>query len=191
MFDVAAGSAGLLLAAPVMALTAAAVWKDMGRPVIFKQKRGGYGGRVFEVLKFRTMKNATDASGQHLPDSKRLTPLGKFLRASSLDELPQLWNVVRGDMSIVGPRPFIAQYLPLYNARQRRRHEVRPGITGWAQINGRNGLSWEERFELDVWYVDHWSHLLDAKILVRTVGALVRRRGINAGADVTMSLFQG
>jgi len=151
MFDVAAGSAGLLLAAPVMALTAAAVWRDMGRPWISKQKRGGYGGRVFEVLKFRTMKNATDASGQPLPDSKRLTPLGKFLRASSLDELPQLWNVVRGDMSIVGPRPFIAQYLPLYNARQRRRHEVRPGITGWGQFNGGNGRSWEGRFGLDVW----------------------------------------
>jgi len=189
--DVALSASALAVVAPVIVGAAVVVYRDVGWPVIFRQKRGGLHGTVFEVLKFRTMRAAEDPQGRPLPDSERLTKIGKFLRASSLDELPQLWNVLRGDMSIVGPRPFIADYLPKYSTTQRRRHEVRPGITGWAQINGRNAISWDEKLELDVWYVAHWSLFLDLKILASTVSYLLARRDISADDHATMPLFEG
>jgi sugar transferase EpsL len=189
--DISVAAAGLAVAAPIMAVTAAVVRAAMGSPVLFRQVRPGRRGAPFEVIKFRTMKNVSDRSGRLLPDAERLTRTGRFLRASSLDELPQLWNVLRGDMSLVGPRPLLMQYLPRYNARQRRRHDVLPGITGWAQINGRNALSWEEKFELDVWYVDHWSPTLDLTILWRTCRLVLARRGVAAEGHVTMPEFQG
>ena len=189
--DVAVAAAGLGLTAPVMAVTAAVVRGTMGSPVLFRQQRPGRDGKPFEVVKFRTMRHATDAAGRALPDAERLTNVGRFLRAASLDELPQLWNVLRGDMSLVGPRPLLMQYLGRYNAHQRRRHEVLPGITGWAQVNGRNAVSWEERFDLDVWYVDNWSPILDLRILWRTCRQVLTRRGVSAEGHVTMPEFQG
>jgi lipopolysaccharide/colanic/teichoic acid biosynthesis glycosyltransferase len=174
-----------------MAGTALAIRFTMRGPVFFRQMRPGRGGKTFQLVKFRTMLDAWDADGEPLPDEQRLTPLGKFLRATSLDELPQLWNVLRGDMSLVGPRPLLVEYLPRYSAEQARRHEVLPGITGWAQVNGRNALGWEERFQLDVWYVDHWSLALDTRILALTILRVVQRQGISHEGDATMFKFLG
>ncbi|QMT34416.1 sugar transferase [Conchiformibius steedae DSM 2580] len=167
------------------------VKKNLGSPVLFRQTRPGLDGKPFEMLKFRTMRDAVDRDGNLLPDSERLTDFGTKLRASSLDELPELWNVLKGDMSLVGPRPLLMEYLPLYNDEQKRRHEVRPGITGWAQVNGRNAISWEEKFKLDVWYVDNQSLWLDMKILFLTVKKVLIKEGISAGNDVTMPKFMG
>ena len=189
--DVAVAGAGLALSAPILAATALVVRGTLGKPVLFRQRRPGREGKPFEVVKFRTMRDATDASGRTLPDAERLTTTGRVLRATSLDELPQLWNVLRGEMSLVGPRPLLMQYLPRYNSRQRRRHEVLPGITGWAQIHGRNAVTWAERFDLDVWYVENWSLALDLKVLWLTCRAVVARRGISADGHATMPEFQG
>tara|TARA_R110001592_G_scaffold63566_2_gene194755 strand:+ start:9679 stop:10179 length:501 start_codon:yes stop_codon:yes gene_type:complete len=163
----------------------------MGSPVLFRQVRPGRDGKPFYMIKFRTMKDALDAEGNPLPDSERLTAFGQFLRSSSLDELPELWNVLKGDMSLVGPRPLLMEYLPLYSLEQYRRHEVRPGVTGWAQVNGRNTLGWEDKFALDVWYVDNRSLWLDIKILFLTVKKVVVRDGISAEGEATMSKFAG
>ncbi|GAA4018262.1 sugar transferase [Deinococcus rubellus] len=163
----------------------------LGSPIFFSQQRPGLRGKPFTMYKFRTMRDATDTQGQPLPDSERLTPLGRFLRSSSLDELPELFNVLRGDMSLVGPRPLLMEYLPRYTPQQARRHEVRPGITGWAQVNGRNAISWEEKFNLDVWYVDNRSFALDLKILWLTVLKVFKREGINAVGEATMPVFSG
>jgi sugar transferase EpsL len=179
------------IATPVILLTAIVVLVTLGRPIFFYQPRGGLNGCTFNIWKFRSMTNERGADGQLLPDSRRLTKLGSFLRSTSLDELPCLWNLVRGDVSLVGPRPFIAQYLPLYNHRQMRRHNVRPGITGWAQINGRNALSWEEKFELDLWYVENHSLWLDLRILVMTLVRVIRRSDISAESHDTMPYFTG
>ncbi|HEU4729220.1 MAG TPA: sugar transferase [Kofleriaceae bacterium] len=191
LFDRTVAAAALVATAPVMAATAVAVAASMGRPVLFRQRRPGLHGQPFEIAKFRTMRDARDAHGALLPDGERLTAVGKFLRSTSLDELPQLWNVLRGELSLVGPRPLLMQYLPRYSAEQARRHDVLPGITGWAQIHGRNEVDWDTRFELDVWYVDHWSLLLDLKILAATVRTLVRREGINRRDHATMYEFMG
>jgi len=191
LFDVSAAAAGLLVLSPAIALTALAIRVRMGRPVLFRQIRPGLDGRPFELLKFRTMRDALDAEGLPLPDANRLTPLGSFLRASSLDELPQLWNVLRGDMSLVGPRPLLMEYLPLFTSEQARRHEVRPGITGWAQVNGRNAVSWERKFELDVWYVDNRTFLLDLRILGLTLLRAFRREGISQPGHATAERFRG
>lgn len=163
----------------------------LGSPIFFKQPRPGLKGKVFNIYKFRTMTNESDSNGALLPDSKRLTQFGKFLRSTSLDELPSLWSVLKGDMSLVGPRPLLVEYLPLYSERQRRRHEVKPGITGWAQINGRNAISWDQKFELDVWYVDNQSIWLDIKILWLTIKKVIDRDGIAAQGDATMPVFRG
>ncbi|KJJ99496.1 hypothetical protein UB44_15425 [Burkholderiaceae bacterium 26] len=168
-----------------------AIRRKLGSPVFFRQRRPGLHGEPFEMVKFRTMTDARGADGQLLPDAERLTPFGGFLRSTSLDELPELWNVVRGDMSLVGPRPLLMEYLPLYSAEQARRHEVRPGVTGWAQVNGRNALSWEDKFRLDVWYVDNNSLWLDIKILWLTVRKVLVREGISADGEATMSKFTG
>jgi lipopolysaccharide/colanic/teichoic acid biosynthesis glycosyltransferase len=189
--DRLAAGVGLLCFAPVMAVTALVVRFTMGRPILFRQVRPGLGGKTFQLLKFRTMLEAQDAEGNPLPDAQRLTPVGKFLRAVSLDELPQLWNVLRGDMSLVGPRPLLVEYLPRYSPEQARRHDVLPGITGWAQVNGRNALGWDERFRLDVWYVDNWSLALDARILALTFLRVVQRQGISHEGDATMFKFLG
>jgi sugar transferase EpsL len=175
---------------PVVAMLAAFVRVKLGTPVFFRQKRPGRDGRIFELVKFRTMTDARDAEGRLLPDAVRLTPFGKWLRATSLDELPELWNVLKGEMSLVGPRPLLVQYLERYSPEQRRRHEVPPGITGWAQINGRNALSWDEKFRLDVWYVDHRSLGLDLRILFLTLWKVVAREGISAAGDATMPEFR-
>lgn len=190
-FDVIASATALLILSPVIAIVAWQISRKMGSPVLFRQVRPGLGGKPFEMVKFRTMKDAVDAAGNPLPDSERLTPFGQFLRSSSLDELPELWNVLKGDMSLVGPRPLLMEYLPLYSPEQYRRHEVRPGVTGWAQINGRNSLSWDEKFKLDVWYVDNRSLWLDIKILFLTVKKVVVRDGISADGEATMSKFTG
>jgi lipopolysaccharide/colanic/teichoic acid biosynthesis glycosyltransferase len=189
--DRTAALAGLVVAAPVLAGAAVAVRATMGSPVLFRQKRPGRGERVFEIVKFRTMREATDAEGRALSDAERLTPVGRWLRATSVDELPQLWNVLRGDLSLVGPRPLLVRYLPRYSPEQRRRHEVMPGITGWAQIHGRNAISWEEKFALDVWYVEHWSLGLDARILLETVGRVLKRDGVSSDGHATMPEFEG
>ena len=189
--DVAVGASVLVLGAPVIAATAALVYADVGRPLLFRQDRVGLGGRIFQLKKFRTMRDAVDRDGRPLPDGERLTRIGRLLRASSLDELPQLINVLRGDMSLVGPRPLLVEYLPRYSAEQARRHEVVPGITGLAQVAGRNGLTWPEKFALDVFYVDHQSLALDLKILARTAFAVIKRDGISAAGQATMAAFQG
>lgn len=181
----------LVLTLPLQGVLAACIVWSMGTPVLFRQKRPGLGGRVFTVRKFRTMREAMGADGKPLPDSERLTSLGRFLRASSLDELPQLWSVVTGEMSLVGPRPLLVQYLDRYTPEQARRHEVKPGITGWAQVNGRNAVDWDRRLEMDVWYVDHWSLLLDLKILWMTVRKVLTRDGVTAPGEATVSEFQG
>ena len=163
----------------------------MGSPVLFRQTRPGRDGKPFEMIKFRTMRDAIDTDGRPLPDAERLTKLGRFLRSSSLDELPELWNVLKGEMSLVGPRPLLMEYLPLYSPKQARRHEVRPGVTGWAQVNGRNAISWDEKFALDVWYVDNRSLWLDMKIIWLTIRKVIKREGISAAGEATMSKFTG
>jgi lipopolysaccharide/colanic/teichoic acid biosynthesis glycosyltransferase len=181
----------LILVSPIIAIVALLIYLEMGSPIFFHQPRPGKNGRIFHFYKFRTMSNAVDANGQLLSDAQRLTALGKFLRQSSLDELPQLLNVIKGDMSFVGPRPLLVEYLSRYTPEQSRRHLVRPGITGWAQVNGRNSLQWEEKFGLDVWYVEHWNLLLDLRILLLTVVKVVKRDGIAHADHVTMEKFQG
>ncbi len=190
-FDIVVSAVVLLVASPVLLVLALLVRLNMGSPVLFRQTRPGLHALSFEMIKFRTMRNAVDGQGKPLDDAQRLTALGKFLRASSLDELPELWNVLKGDMSLVGPRPRLMEYLPLYTARQARRHEVRPGVTGWAQVNGRNALSWAEKFEHDVWYVEHQYFLLDLKILWLTVAAVFGRKGISSDGHATMPPFRG
>jgi len=191
VFDVVVSAIALVALAPVMGLIALAVWRTMGRPVLFRHVRPGLHGKPFVMYKFRTMRDLRDAEGKLLPDEARLTPFGRWLRATSLDELPELLNVLRGEMSLVGPRPLLMEYLERYTPEQARRHEVNPGITGWAQIHGRNNLSWEERFKLDVWYVDNWSLWLDLKILWRTLWMVLRREGISAQGHATMPEFRG
>ena len=190
-FDVMATVLAIPLWLPLVGVVALVVRMRLGSPVFFRQARGGLGGGVIRILKFRTMTEERDADGHLLPDAQRLTRLGNFLRSSSLDELPSLFNVLLGDLSLVGPRPLIADYLPLYDSRQARRHEVRPGITGWAQVNGRNALSWEEKFELDVWYVENRSFWLDLRALFMTVAKVFQRAGINAQGEATMPRFLG
>lgn len=190
-FDIAASTSALVVLSPVLAITAYKVKKDLGSPVLFRQTRPGLHGKPFEMIKFRTMKDATDKEGNALPDSERLTEFGKKLRASSLDELPELWNVFKGDMSLVGPRPLLMEYLPLYSAEQAKRHNVRPGVTGYAQVNGRNSLSWEDKFKLDTWYVEHQSLWLDMKILLKTVKKVIIKDGISAEGEATMTKFTG
>lgn len=191
LLDISVALALLLFFSPLFAGIALAIALAMGRPVFFRQMRPGKDGAPFMLLKFRTMSDERDRDGSLRPDAERLTPLGKFLRRASLDELPQLWNVLRGEMSLVGPRPLLMEYLPRYNAAQRRRHEVKPGITGWAQINGRNALSWEEKFALDVWYVDNRTFWLDLRILALTALAVLRGEGISAPGEATMPPFLG
>ncbi|MDZ8050445.1 MAG: sugar transferase [Aulosira sp. ZfuVER01] len=181
----------LILCFPVLLLVAIAIYYRMGSPVIFAQPRPGKNGRIFKFYKFRTMTDERDAKGNLLPDAKRLTSFGKFLRKTSLDELPQLWNVLKGDMSFVGPRPLMVRYLERYTPEQARRHEVKPGITGWAQVNGRNSISWPEKFKLDVWYVDNWSWWLDLKILFLTAWKVVKKEGISQANHDTMEEFLG
>ncbi|HEX2206306.1 MAG TPA: sugar transferase [Longimicrobium sp.] len=188
--DVIGAAAGLLLLSPVLAVVALLVRLE-GRPVLFRQSRPGLHGRAFTMYKFRTMRGELDAAGNPVPDEERITRLGHVLRATSLDELPELFNVLRGDMSLVGPRPLLMEYLPYYTPEQARRHEVRPGITGWAQVNGRNAITWEEKFRLDVWYVDHHTLPLDLKILFLTVSRVVRRHGVSPEDQVIMPRFRG
>jgi len=191
LLDMFAALCGLLLLSPLLLLVAAFLRISMGRPVLFRQTRPGKHGRPFELIKFRTMSDLKDAAGDPLPDAERLTCLGRFLRATSVDELPQLWNVLRGELSLVGPRPLLMDYLPRYSPEQARRHEVMPGITGWAQVNGRNAITWDGRFALDVWYVDNWSIWLDLKILGMTLLKVIRREGIQSEGHATMPHFLG
>lgn len=189
-FDVGAAAAGLVLLAPLLGVVAVVVRCQMGRPVLFRQRRPGLKGQVFQLVKFRSMSDRRDGQGNLLPDAERLTRFSRFLRSTSLDELPELWNVLKGDMSLVGPRPLLVQYLDRYTPEQARRHHVRPGITGWAQVNGRNAVRWDERFALDVWYVDHVSLWLDLRILLRTVLSVLSRRGVSAEGEATMPEFK-
>ena len=189
--DIIIASIALILLSPLYAFVAYKVKKNLGSPVLFRQVRPGLHGKPFEMIKFRSMKDAVDAQGNPLPDSERLTPFGKMLRSSSLDEMPELWNVIKGDMSIVGPRPLLTEYLPLYNTEQARRHNVRPGMTGHAQVNGRNAISWEEKFKLDTWYVDNQSTLLDFKIMFKTVHKVLAKDDINAIGEATAAPFKG
>ena len=191
IIDIVGSLIGLSLFFPVLVLLYLLIRKDMGSPVFFRQTRPGKDGRLFNMVKFRSMKDAVGPDGLALPDAKRLTPLGRKIRSTSLDELPGLWNVLKGDMSLVGPRPLLVEYLPLYSPEQARRHEVRPGITGWAQVNGRNAISWEDKFALDVWYVDNWTFWLDLKIIALTVKKVFVRDGISADGEATMSKFAG
>jgi lipopolysaccharide/colanic/teichoic acid biosynthesis glycosyltransferase len=191
LFDIAVSASALLLLSPVMGAVAWRIRMKLGSPVLFRQIRPGLHGKPFEMIKFRSMRVALDAAGQALSDAQRLTPFGQFLRSTSLDELPELWNVLKGDMSLVGPRPLLMEYLPLYTAEQSRRHEVRPGITGWAQVNGRNALDWEAKFQLDVWYVDHQSLWLDMKIMLTTIKKVLLRDGISAQGEATVSRYTG
>lgn len=189
LLDLLIASLGLALTAPLQGLLAVLIRWRLGRPVVFRPQRPGLDAAPFTLLKFRTMTDARDAGGKLLPDAERLPPLGRFLRSTSLDELPELWNVVRGDMSLVGPRPLLVEYLPRYSARQARRHEVRPGLTGWAQVNGRNAPDWETRLEMDVWYVENQSLWLDLRILVRTLATVLRREGISREGHATAPKF--
>lgn len=191
LVDILGASVGIVLSAPLMLVLAVLVRVTMGKPVLFRQKRPGLHGKPFVMLKFRTMTDQRDANGELLPDELRLTRFGKWLRSTSLDELPELFNVLKGEMSLVGPRPLLMEYLPRYTPEQARRHEVKPGITGWAQINGRNALSWEEKFVLDVWYVDNWNLWLDMKILLLTIWKVLKREGISAEGAATMPVFTG
>lgn len=191
LLDIIIAAAALVLLSPALLLLAWQIRRKLGTPVLFRQVRPGRGGIPFVMYKFRTMRDAADENGRPLPDAERLTPFGRKLRAASLDELPELWNVLKGDMSLVGPRPLLMEYLPLYNAEQRRRHLVRPGITGWAQVNGRNAISWPEKFRLDVWYVENRSLLLDIKILFLTVKKVLDRSGINSEGEATATKFTG
>jgi lipopolysaccharide/colanic/teichoic acid biosynthesis glycosyltransferase len=191
LFDAFAAAFGLLILAPVILIVAWQVKHKLGSPVFFRQTRPGLHGKPFQMIKFRTMLDVLDAQGSPLPDSERMTPFGQFLRSSSLDELPGLWNVLTGELSLVGPRPLLMEYLLLYSKEQYRRHDVRPGVTGWAQVNGRNAISWEDKFKLDVWYVDNRSFWLDLKILLLTVKKVLVRDGISGEGEVTMSRFTG
>lgn len=191
LFDKILAAVLIIIFLPVMAIVAFLIWLWDGRPVIFKQKRPGKNEKIFEIYKFRTMTNERDKDGNLLPDEKRLKGIGKIIRKTSLDELPQLFNVLKGDMSFVGPRPLLVDYLPLYNERQRKRHKVKPGITGWAQVNGRNAISWQEKFELDVWYVEHLSFWLDMKILWMTFIKVLKREGVSQDGHATMEKFRG
>jgi lipopolysaccharide/colanic/teichoic acid biosynthesis glycosyltransferase len=191
LFDIGTATTALIILSPVYVITAYKVKKNLGSPILFSQTRPGQDGVPFEMIKFRTMKDAIDSDGNPLPDSKRLTDFGKMLRNSSLDELPELWNVVKGDMSLVGPRPLLMEYLPLYSKEQARRHNVRPGVTGYAQVNGRNTIGWDKKFALDTWYVDNQSLWLDVKILFKTVKKVLIKDGISADGEATMSKFTG
>lgn len=189
--DIIIATIALILLSPLYAYVAYKVKKNLGSPVLFRQVRPGLHGKPFEMIKFRTMKDAIDEQGNSLPDSERLTPFGKMLRSSSLDEMPELWNVIKGDMSIVGPRPLLMEYLPLYNKEQAKRHEVRPGMTGYAQVNGRNAISWEQKFKLDTWYVENRSLWLDFKIMLQTVKKVIAKDDINEAGEATMTKFTG
>ena len=191
IFDLVITVIGLVIISPILIIVALLVWMKIGRPIIYRQQRPGLKGKPFSIYKFRSMTDARDKAGNLLPDSERLTSLGRFLRSYSLDEFPELVNVLKGDMSWVGPRPLLMQYLDRYTAEQMRRHDALPGITGWAQVNGRNALTWQEKFRLDVWYVDHWSFWLDIKILLMTVGKVFRREGISQEGHATAEEFLG
>ena len=191
LFDFIASAIGLLLLLPVITVIALQIRRKLGSPVLFRQMRPGKCGKPFEMIKFRTMLDAVDEDGNLLSDAERITPFGHFLRSTSLDELPELWNVLKGEMSLVGPRPLLMEYLPLYSVEQYRRHEVRPGVTGWAQINGRNAISWEDKFKLDTWYVDNGSFWLDLKVIYLTIKKVLARDGISADGEVTMHKFTG
>ncbi len=191
IFDVMLASILLIILMPILIIIALLIRYHLGSPIFFRQNRPGLHERSFQLIKFRTMKELANKQGEILPDEERITPLGRFLRASSLDELPQLWNVIKGQMSIVGPRPLLIEYLPLYNSNQKRRHDVKPGITGLAQVNGRNALNWEERFTLDLWYVDHQSFYLDIKIILLTLKKVLMREGITSPKSVTNEKFTG
>ena len=191
LLDIVIASSALVLLSPVYAFVAYKVRKNLGSPVLFRQVRPGLKGKPFEMIKFRSMKDAVDAQGNPLPDRERLTPFGQMLRSSSLDEMPELWNVIKGEMSIVGPRPLLMEYLPLYNQEQAKRHNVRPGITGYAQVNGRNAISWEKKFELDTWYVENRSLWLDFKIMLKTVQKVLSKDDISAEGEATISKFTG
>jgi len=191
LFDIIASASGLIILSPVFLILAYLIRKNLGAPVFFTQERPGKDGKPFKMIKFRSMRDAVDKDGNPLPDSERLTPFGKKLRAASLDELPELWNVLKGDMSLVGPRPLLMSYLPLYNDFQFRRHEMRPGVTGWAQVNGRNAISWDEKFAYDIWYIDHFSLRFDMKILFLTIKKVFIKEGISAEGEATMPYFTG
>lgn len=191
LFDIIASASGLIFLSPVFLILIYLIRKNLGEPVFFTQERPGKDGKPFKMIKFRSMRDAVDKDGNPLPDSERLTPFGKKLRATSLDELPELWNVLKGDMSLVGPRPLLMSYLPLYNEFQNRRHEMKPGVTGWAQVNGRNAISWDEKFAHDVWYIDNFSFWLDIKILFLTVKKVFVKEGISAEGEATMPYFTG
>jgi len=191
LFDIIGAAVGLILLSPVFIITGVLIRRLMGAPAVFAQRRAGLRGKPFVVYKFRTMNDARDEHGELLPDGSRLTNFGKFLRRNSLDELPQLWNVLKGDMSLVGPRPLLLEYVPLYNDIQKKRLDVKPGITGWAQVNGRNAISWDDKFALDVWYVERYSLRLDLKILALTVWKILKREGISAPGEATMARFTG
>lgn len=191
LLDIIIASIALILLSPLYFYVAHKVKKNLGSPALFRQVRPGLHGKPFEMIKFRSMKDAVDAQGNPLPDSERLTPFGKMLRSSSLDEMPELWNVIKGDMSIVGPRPLLMEYLPLYSPEQAKRHDVRPGMTGHAQVNGRNAISWEEKFKLDTWYVENQSILLDFKIMLKTVKKVLAKDDISAEGEATMTRFEG
>ncbi len=191
IFDIVGSSLGLLMLMPIIFVVAFFIAIKLGRPVFFFQLRPGLMGKPFKMIKFRTMLDAVDKSGNPLPDSERMTRFGSLLRALSLDELPELWNVLKGDMSLVGPRPLLMEYLPLYSDEQKRRHDVLPGITGWAQVNGRNAISWDEKFKLDIWFVDNQSFWLDIKILFLTVKKILVRDGVSADGHVTIERFRG
>ena len=191
LFDIIVSSIALILFSPIFLLVTYKVKNNLGSPVLFKQTRPGLNGKPFEMVKFRTMRDAVDKDGDPLPDAERLTAFGKMLRSTSLDELPELWNVLKGDMSLVGPRPLLMEYLPLYTKEQSKRHNVKPGITGYAQVNGRNAISWEQKFELDTWYVENQSFWLDIHILFKTVLKVVNKDDINAVGDATMPKFEG
>ena len=191
LIDIVASAGGLVVLSPVLLVLWLLVRRRMGSPALFRQVRPGLHGQPFEMIKFRTMRDATGPDGQPLPDAERLTDFGRWLRATSLDELPELWNVLKGQMSLVGPRPLLMEYLPLYSPEQARRHEVRPGITGWAQVNGRNAVGWDQKFALDVWYVDRHTLWLDVKIIALTLRRIVQRDGISAPGSATMDKFQG
>ena len=191
LVDIFVSLVGLVALSPILFLVALFVRLNLGKPVLFRQLRPGFRGKPFQILKFRTMREARDKNGGVLSDAVRLTRFGRFLRASSLDELPELWNVLKGDLSLVGPRPLLMEYLPLYSLEQARRHEVRPGITGWAQVNGRNALTWDEKFKFDIWYVENRSMPLDLKILCMTIVQVIRRKGISNDGHATMPEFKG
>jgi len=191
IFDILLSLLLLVILSPVLLIIALTIRYKMGSPILFKQLRPGFKEKPFIIFKFRTMRNAISSDGSQLPDSQRLDSFGKFLRSTSLDELPALWNVYKGDMSLVGPRPLLMEYLPLYSLRQARRHNVKPGITGWAQINGRNSISWNEKLDMDVWYVDNKSFLLDLKILFLTLFKVIKQDGINKSGYITTDKFKG